>query len=235
MFSLLKLYKITQRHTGHDIMYSYEDHYDDDGQLIPDSWDYVEPMYGYALHPSIFQREEGGQSSRKDSFYVENLSIERVDTLPEGYEIDTYGIYKNNYKSFKAQLMYFCPIFRVIFNPMYMTNHYFRYTLPRQWREFKVTLKRNLTKEGRKSKRDVFGPFIPYQLARLSTLVYTLRCVLTGNDTIEYDSTNYTTYMSFDWWLPSDYILDTSDTILIFFGIKFHSYTCVRPYYLKAT
>jgi hypothetical protein len=142
MFSLVSLYKVTVRNTGHDICINA---YRKEGEeWEDDTWDRTFSFYGYAVHPSVFEMEEGGYFSRKDSDMTEILSIEKIDTLPEGEEIH-YG-YDNTYSDIIGNITRRYRWTRPLFYPRYyFFGKYggFKYDLKR-FGTFLLTPYRNL-------------------------------------------------------------------------------------------
>ena len=80
----LKLYRATQVYSWYDITLAGND--PDTGEYSPGHGEKTTIKYGYAIKPSWFQREDGGQGGRKDGYDI-TTTVERVKTLPDECEL----------------------------------------------------------------------------------------------------------------------------------------------------
>lgn len=133
MFTITSLYKVTVRNTGHDICANM--YWEEGDEWNEESWDRTFSWYGYAIFPSVFHCEEGGSFSRKDSDITEILSIEKVDSLPEGEEVHPY--YQNTFKDIHRGILRRYHWTRFFISPRYYSLGKYsslKYDLKRLWR-----------------------------------------------------------------------------------------------------
>ena len=81
---LLRLYKATQTYSWYDI--TSEGYDEETGEYFPGSGEETTVFYQYALCPLVLQANDGGQSSRKDGFFIDTI-VELVTDLPDGAEL----------------------------------------------------------------------------------------------------------------------------------------------------